>query len=593
MYTKCMGQQCDTEKFQKRFFREWKAILGRSHVIKKFELCDFSPIKNHLKTESEKNKKLKAKMTKEEKQKEKEQKEIIAEPYSSGIVDGRKEKIGNFRVEPPGLFRGRGNHPLTGTIKKRIEPEDITINIGENAIVPKAPEGHDWKKIIHDHSATWIAKWIEPKTGMKKYVFFAQDSVFKKKSDEAKYNKSRLLKEKINTIRKKYTDQMNSKQSQNRQLGTAVWIIDNLAIRGGSAKDLKKSADTVGCVTLRVEHIKFKKPNKIILDFLGKDSMRYLNEVKIKDQTVLSNLQEFVKGKSKKKRIFDKINLTQLNAYLKKLMPGLTAKVFRTFNASFTLSRELEKNQTDGNVTEKLNFLKLANKTVAILCNHKKTIPKNYNAQMEKLENRKKDFEKDLKEMQKAIKKNKPWKKMVTRKKRKTKKQREMENKKKLEEEKENRKRTKEDDNNEEEENGEKKNGEKEKEREKEKENGKEEEEGNGEKKNGEKEKENGNEKEKEKENVEYETVEIQYSVKRMKKMVEGLKKKIKTVSGQMEVKDGLKDVALGTSKINYIDPRILVAWSKKNEVPIEKIYTKKLLDKFEWAMKVEKDWVY
>lgn len=38
--------------------------------------------------------------------------------------------MGNFRVEPPGLFRGRGEHPKMGMIKRRIYPRDITINIG-------------------------------------------------------------------------------------------------------------------------------------------------------------------------------------------------------------------------------------------------------------------------------------------------------------------------------------------------------------------------------------------------------------------------------------------------------------------------------
>jgi hypothetical protein len=46
------------------------------------------------------------------------------------LVDGRKEPVGNFRVEPPGLFRGRGEHPKMGMIKKRVYPRDITINIG-------------------------------------------------------------------------------------------------------------------------------------------------------------------------------------------------------------------------------------------------------------------------------------------------------------------------------------------------------------------------------------------------------------------------------------------------------------------------------
>lgn len=39
-------------------------------------------------------------------------------------------QVGNFRVEPPGLFRGRGEHPKMGKLKRRIYPRDITINIG-------------------------------------------------------------------------------------------------------------------------------------------------------------------------------------------------------------------------------------------------------------------------------------------------------------------------------------------------------------------------------------------------------------------------------------------------------------------------------
>lgn len=35
-------------------------------------------------------------------------------------------------MEPPGLFRGRGEHPKMGKVKKRVYPRDITINIGES-----------------------------------------------------------------------------------------------------------------------------------------------------------------------------------------------------------------------------------------------------------------------------------------------------------------------------------------------------------------------------------------------------------------------------------------------------------------------------
>ncbi|CAN0485806.1 unnamed protein product, partial [Scytosiphon promiscuus] len=39
--------------------------------------------------------------------------------YSYAIVDDHLEKVGNYNVEPPGLFRGRGKHPKTGKLKAR------------------------------------------------------------------------------------------------------------------------------------------------------------------------------------------------------------------------------------------------------------------------------------------------------------------------------------------------------------------------------------------------------------------------------------------------------------------------------------------
>lgn len=54
--------------------------------------------------------------------------------------------------------------------------------------------------------------------------------------------------------------------------------------------------------------------------------------------------------------------------------------------------------------------------------------------------------------------------------------------------------------------------------------------------------------------------------------------------------KEDLKTVALGTSKINYLDPRITIAWCKRLEVPIEKIFNKSLVSKFHWAMEAPPD---
>ena len=65
--------------------------------------------------ESEKAKK-KA-LTSAEKKELKAKKDELEAPFTHCMIDGRKEKVGNFRVEPPGLYRGRGEHPKKGTLK--------------------------------------------------------------------------------------------------------------------------------------------------------------------------------------------------------------------------------------------------------------------------------------------------------------------------------------------------------------------------------------------------------------------------------------------------------------------------------------------
>lgn len=84
-----------------------------SLVIKNFSKCNFSEINDYFKARSEARKQ----MSKEEKKAQKEENEKIVEEYGWAIIDGHKEKIGNFKTEPPSLFRGRGDHPKQGKIK--------------------------------------------------------------------------------------------------------------------------------------------------------------------------------------------------------------------------------------------------------------------------------------------------------------------------------------------------------------------------------------------------------------------------------------------------------------------------------------------
>ena len=82
-------------------------------VITDFKKCDFTQIHQYYKERSEARKN----MTKEEKLALKAENEKIIQEYGWCVIDGHKERIGNFKIEPPGLFRGRGDHPKQGKIK--------------------------------------------------------------------------------------------------------------------------------------------------------------------------------------------------------------------------------------------------------------------------------------------------------------------------------------------------------------------------------------------------------------------------------------------------------------------------------------------
>lgn len=93
-------------------------------LIKHLDKCDFSEIHRHFMERAEARRTL----SREQKQKLKEEAEKLQQEFGYCILDGHREKIGNFKTEPPGLFRGRGDHPKMGMLKRRIMPEDVVIN---------------------------------------------------------------------------------------------------------------------------------------------------------------------------------------------------------------------------------------------------------------------------------------------------------------------------------------------------------------------------------------------------------------------------------------------------------------------------------
>lgn len=96
----------------------------------------------------------------------------------------------------------------------------------------------------------------------------------------------------------------------NRQRATAVYLIDKFALRAGNEKG-DDEADTAGCCSLKFEHVTLLPDNKVIFDFLGKDSIRFFQEVEVIPQ-VFKNLKIFKKPpKGDGDEIFDRLNVSQ------------------------------------------------------------------------------------------------------------------------------------------------------------------------------------------------------------------------------------------------------------------------------------------
>ena len=95
-----------------------------------------------------------------------------------------------------------------------------------------------------------------------------------------------------------------------------------------------------------------------------------------------------------------------LNAKLTSYMPKLTAKVFRTFNASVTLEKQLKETYPEGTtIDEMVTQYNDANRQVAILCNHQRSLPKNWEENTAKKKEKLEIMKKQVEELKKMLEK--------------------------------------------------------------------------------------------------------------------------------------------------------------------------------------------
>jgi DNA topoisomerase-1 len=387
--------QAEDPVFVKNFFGDFCRALGLEETLGPQDF-DFSEVVKWVENERKK----KESMTKEEKKRLAEERKRLREEnrekYGYVLINGERVELGNYAVEPPCIFVGRGKHPLRGRWKPRIYPEDVVLNLSPDAPTPPLPDGRKWGGRVFDPEALWVAKWKDKLTGKTKYIWISEASVFRQEREIEKFNTARKLERMLGKIREHIERELASEDVKRRKIATVAYLIDELRMRVGDEKD-EDELDTVGATTLRGSHIKIDDSGTVRFDFLGKDAVRWVREIRPPKQ-VLDNLREFIKGP--RDQVFDGIRSEDVNAFFSEVVPGLTAKVFRTYHATRAVKEYLSKNSVRAEDPEvkKKYVAKMANLQAAVTCNHKRKLPKNWRQSLEKKMKRLRELREQLRQ---------------------------------------------------------------------------------------------------------------------------------------------------------------------------------------------------
>ncbi len=389
----------DDPKFVENFHEDFGKTLGLKLLPGD---VDFSDIIQLVQREREEKQSLPTEVKKAQAAERKAQREANKEKYGYATVDGRCMELGNYNVEPNSIFMGRGQHPWRGKWKQGPTFEDIELNLSPDA--PKPPGS--WKAITWEPDTMWIARWTDKLSSKKKYVWPGDASFLKQRKDMEKYEKARSLKDKLDVVKAHIEGNLTAEDLKRRKTSTVCYLIDQLKFRVGDEKDEEDEADTVGASTLRPEHLCFNVDGSVTFNFLGKDSVPMNITAKL-PQKVVQNLRDFASGAGKE-GLFEGINSGHVGDFLKEIMDGLSAKVFRTLYATDAVSGKLSTQPVkleDPDYVKRQTALK-ANLEAAIVCNHKRTIPKTWERSLQKKKDRLKQLEAKASVDEKVIRQN-------------------------------------------------------------------------------------------------------------------------------------------------------------------------------------------
>ena len=350
---------------------------------------DFTEVSSYIEGEKQK----KERISKEQKKKLAAERKAARlerkEKYGYATVNGKKLEIANWTAEPSCLFAGRGDHPRRGKWKEGPCEEDIILNLSPDSPQPAG----NWQAVIWEPEKMYVAKWTDKLTGKIKYVWFSDTAFIKQNREKEKFKKAEKLGKQIKTIEQHILKNLDAKDETKRKVATVCWLILKPNMRVGDEKD-PEEADTVGAITLRPEHIKIEG-DTLHFDFLGKDCVRWEKSVQA-PLAVIRNIEQY--AKTSKEYLFEGVDSKKVSRFLSQKMPGLTAKVFRTWRCTKTVKEELAKSPVtkEDPVYVKKYAAKMANLKVAEVANHKRQVSPKFEERLAKKEDQLKDMKAQL-----------------------------------------------------------------------------------------------------------------------------------------------------------------------------------------------------
>jgi DNA topoisomerase-1 len=399
--------------FARNFLADFSRELGEDRPLLLSDV-DFAPAHQAVEAERQARAQLGPEERKALAAGRKAQREALRERYGYALADGERVELANYIVEPSGIFMGRGEHPLRGRWKAGARHPEITLNLSPDAPPPPGA----WGEIVWQPDSLWVARWPDRLSGKVKYVWLSDTAPVKQAREAIKFDKAHDLNAQLEGVRARIQHDLASDSPKRRRIATACYLIDELCLRVGDEKD-PDEADTVGATTLRPEHVRLHPDGRAEFDFLGKDSVKWHKELLL-PEGVRGSLEELIRAARPSNsssngdrghptrdlpQIFPDISSRDVNTYLGGLLPGLTAKVFRTHHATVAVEQSLGRSSVTAADPgyRKWEAANLANLEAAVLCNHTRQAPAGWPQSRRRFRERQERAEERLKACQAQV----------------------------------------------------------------------------------------------------------------------------------------------------------------------------------------------